>query len=102
LLPERRYLTSYLREGQIIKEYIPKGNYVYFAFSLPNIDSVDQINVFLTTLSGDAALIISTTEQLPNLNSKGVKESGSKCNIVLSRDQLASEVYISVYAYQFT
>jgi hypothetical protein len=45
----------------LIKEYIPKDKYAYFAFSLPDIDSVDEINIFLTALSGDAALIISTT-----------------------------------------
>jgi hypothetical protein len=42
----------------------------------------------MTALSGDAALIVSITDKLPDFSSDGVKQSGAKCNIVLSRDQL--------------
>lgn len=40
LLPERKFLVNYLKENKMIKEYIPKGNYAFYAFSLPEIESV--------------------------------------------------------------
>jgi hypothetical protein len=52
LLPERKYLTNYLREGKLVKEYIPKDSYAYFALSLTEVDSVEEVNIFLTALSG--------------------------------------------------
>lgn len=91
-----------MREGKLIKEYIPRDNYAYFALSLPDLDKIEEVNVFMTALSGDAALIVSATEKLPDFTSSAVKQSGAKCNIVLGKSELSKEIYISVYAFQFT
>jgi hypothetical protein len=41
LLPERKYLTNYLREGKLVKEYIPRDNYAYFALALADLTEVE-------------------------------------------------------------
>lgn len=61
-----------------------------------------KINFFLTTYSGDAALIISKDIKYPSITSPALKESGTKCNIVLEKDQISAQIYVAVYAYQFT
>lgn len=71
-----------------MKEYIPRDNYAYFALSLPDYDKVEEVNIFMTSLSGDAALLVSTTVKLPDFDSEAIKESGAKCNIVLNKDKI--------------
>jgi hypothetical protein len=99
---ERKYGTVYLREGKVVKEYIPRDSYAYFVLALTDVEAVQQANLFLTALSGDVALIVSKDDPLPSLTSKALSQAGSKCNIVLEGDQLAKELYVAVYAYRFT
>jgi hypothetical protein len=73
-------------------------------FSLPEISSITEIDIFVTTFSGETALIVSSTDKLPTLSSSAadvVKQSGSANSIVLKEERLATELYISIYAYQF-
>lgn len=86
-----------------MKEYIPRDSYAYFVLSLPDLAEVKQINLFLTALSGEVALIVSKDEPLPSLKSSNViSQGGNKCNIVLDGDKLAKELYVAIYAYRFT
>lgn len=66
---ERKYGAAYLKEGKLVKEYIPRDSYVYFVLSLPDVGEVQQANLFLTALSGEVALIVSKDEPLPSLES---------------------------------
>jgi hypothetical protein len=100
---ERKYGAVYLKEGKLVKEYIPRDSYAYFVLSLPDVGEVQQANLFLTALSGEVALIVSRDEPLPSLKSvNALSQGGSKCNIVLEGDKLAKEIYVAVYAYRFT
>jgi hypothetical protein len=67
---ERKYAISYLRENAIVKDFIYKDNYVYYAFSLPSIENVSKIEIVLTTFSGEAALIVSTVEHYPTFRTQ--------------------------------
>jgi hypothetical protein len=52
-----------------VKDYLPKNSYIYYAFSLPVLDNVTRLEIFQTTFSGEAALVVSTTQTLPTLQS---------------------------------
>lgn len=80
---ERKYGAVYLREGKVVKEYIPRDSYAYFVVGLTDLQDVQQANIFLTALEGEVALIVSKDEPLPSLTSKALQQAGSKCNIVL-------------------
>jgi hypothetical protein len=76
----------------VVKDYIPKQSYVYYAFSLPSMADVTKIVIFATTLSGESALIVSTTQQFPTLESpidEIQKSAGENSNVVLDATQLS-------------
>lgn len=64
---ERKYHINYLREHKVIKDYITRNSYLFFAFSLPSIEGIDSVSIFQNTLSGDSSLLISTKEHYPTL-----------------------------------
>lgn len=69
LTAEKKTFNTYLKENKIVKDYISKGAYVFYSFSLPTLANVTEINIFLTTFSGSSALIVSNTELFPTLES---------------------------------
>jgi hypothetical protein len=69
-----------------VKDYIYKDYYIFYAFSLPSIENVTQIEIFLTTFSGEAALIMSTTEQFPTFKTplnQIQTQTGEKSSIII-------------------
>jgi len=58
---------TYLKENVVAKDYIYKNSYAYFSFSLPSLEDVIEIDIFVTTFSGESALIVSSSEQFPTL-----------------------------------
>ena len=67
IFAQRKYHISYLQEGVITKEYLSKNSYSYYAFALPDYESIEAVTFFSTTLSGQSVLLVSNSEQFPTI-----------------------------------
>ena len=99
----KRMYHSTLREGQLARDIVLKGEYLFYRFLLGSLDNVESITFYSTIVEGDLYLIASTVEQLPTLESEGKNLFFSVGNfLTFQKNELAKAIYITVYGIQLS
>ena len=92
-----------LKEGFPVRDRTFVGNYRYYSFSLASKEDIEQIDFFLTIMTGDVILIWSKTEKYPTYEDidKQKAFTNETDSIILDKENIYEGIYyLSVYAFE--